>query len=476
MTHRPMHSDELPNLAWHETHTPRHSLGYRVSHTMLSVVSLIVVGVLSFVGTMAAATLSDVNTTVSKQKVHVIAQDGKDDDENTLVDPYANTAIDILLIGQDTREGASNTAIGGDAEDTQNLHNSDTTMIMQIAADRKTINLVSLPRDLMVDTPSCQTSNGEIPAQYTVQFNSIFANAYAQGGDVASAASCTLNAVNSMSGMDIKNFMVIDFGGLVKMVDAIGGVDICVPTDMVDSYTGLDLKRGLVHMDGTTATQYARTRHATGTDGSDTMRTTRQQYLIKKIISTALSKNFFTQASQLYQLAKAALESVQMSTGLADTATLVGLAMSLQSFDTTHLYSQTIPIEPWIQNPNRSQLAEGAEAVWEKLRNHQPLVEQQTSDAGTSDNSANNTTDETETNDGADSDESADSSGTSDTSADDGSTYDANTGVITQADGTLIDKETGGTIDPETGAIRDSTTGQYVGLANRYIEVTYCAA
>ena len=192
-----------------------------------------------------------------------------------------------------------------------------------------------------------------------MQFNSIFANAYATGGDVASAASCTLNAVNYMSGMDIQNFMVVDFGGLVNMINDIGGVDVCIPTDMQDAYTGLNLTRGMQHLDGTTATQYARTRHATGTDGSDTMRTTRQQYLIKQIVKTALSKNYFTQTSQLYQLAKSALKSVQMSAGLADAGTLVGLATSLKNFDMTHLYSQTIPIEPWVQDNNRSQLADG---------------------------------------------------------------------------------------------------------------------
>lgn len=478
MSRRPEHVEHLPNFGWHRSGMPRHSLGYQATHKVFTGVTMAIVAVLAFVGTCAAATYSDINTTISDNKVQSIPQDGKNDTENRLIDPYANTPIDILLIGQDTRDGSDNTAIGGDAADTQNLHNSDTTMIMQIAADRKTINLVSLPRDLMIDAPSCQTTNGEIPAQYTVQLNSIFANAYSVGGDVASAASCALKTVNTLGGLDIKNFMVIDFGGLVKMVNAIGGVDVCVPTDMYDTYTGLNLKRGLVHMDGTTATQYARTRHATGTDGSDTMRTTRQQYLIKRIISTALAKNYFTQTGELYQLAKAGLESVQMSASLADTMTLAGLGMSLKNFDITHLYSQTIPVEPWVEDANRSQFAAGADAVWKKLREHKPLVEEQTADSGSSDSSksdtnTDNTTDNTDTTtDGTDSSANSGNSG----SADDGSKYDAKTGVITKADGTLIDKETGGTIDPETGAIRDATTGQFIGLANRYIEVTYCGA
>ena len=248
------------------------------------------------------------------------------------------------------------------------------------------------------------------------------------------------------------------------MINAIGGVDICIPTRMTDAYTGLDLSPGMQHLDGSLATQYARMRHGTGTDGSDTMRTTRQQYLIRQLIKTALSKNYFTQTSQLYQLAKAALQSVQMSEGLADTMTLVGLATSLKNFNMNNLYSQTIPITPWVQDANRSQLADGADAVWEKLRNGQPLVDQ------TNTSTDSTTTDNSTTTDGSTSTDGTQTNG----ATSDGSTYNDKIGVITQADGTLIDSETGGIIDPETGAIRSSATGQFIGMNNRYIEVTYC--
>ena len=63
---------------------------------------------------------------------------------------------------------------------------------------------------------------------------------------------------------------------------------------------------------------------------------------------------------------------------------------------------------------------------------------------------------------------------TADGTVTDSSTYNEKIGVITQADGTLIDAQTGGIIDPETGAIRSSVTGQFIGMNNRYIEVTYC--
>ena len=100
--------------------------------------------------------------------------------------------------------------------------------------------------------------------------------------------------MNALTGLDIQEVVVVDFQGLSSMIDALGGVDICIPFDTQDTYTGLDLKRGLQHLDGTQATQYARMRHGTGTDGSDVMRTTRQQYLIKALLNEALSKNLFT--------------------------------------------------------------------------------------------------------------------------------------------------------------------------------------
>lgn len=86
------------------------------------------------------------------------------------------------------------------------------------------------------------------------------------------------------------------------MINAVGGVDLCIPQDVDDPYTSLQLTKGLHHLDGHQATQYARTRHGLG-DGSDTSRTTRQQYLIKQLMNEALSKNLFTDTAQLYQLA-----------------------------------------------------------------------------------------------------------------------------------------------------------------------------
>lgn len=464
---------EIPNLNHLDATRPRHSTGYRVSHRVRTAIACAIIAVLCCAGTATAATLLDLDGTIQNRAVDMLAQDG-DSAASQIIDPNAGQSIEFVVLGQDTREGDGNAAIGGSDEDTANLHNADTTMVVQVAADRSWINLVSIPRDSIVDVPSCETSNGTIPAQYDVMFNSIFPNAYSVGGDLASAASCTVSAINSLTGLDIQNFIVVDFQGLSSMIDSLGGVDICIPVDTEDSYTGLSLTRGLHHLDGTTATQYARMRHGTGTDGTDIMRTTRQQYLIKQLLSEAMSKNLFTQTSQLYQLAKSALQSLNISRGLANTTTLAGLAMSLADFDMTHLYAQTVPVQEWALDANRRVWTADAETLWAKMREGKPItVSDDTTDSSTTDDTTGDSSDGTDTSDGTDG---TDGTGdTSDGTDDTTQQVDPNTGLITLEDGTLVDPDTGGIVNPENGSITDPTTGEYIGIADRYLNVTVCA-
>lgn len=472
---------KVPNIAGTQVSNPRHSHAYVISHATRTVVVSVLLAALAFVGTASAAVLVDINRTIENRSFTLLPQaDGGDaSDDSGVDDSLAGQTVNVLILGQDTRDGDNSTAIGGLGDTTGSIHNADTTIVAQIAADRSYINLVSIPRDSMVDVPSCSTANGVIPAQYHVQFNSIFANAYAYGGDLASAAGCTLNAVNALTGLNIQEAIVADFHGLSSMIDALGGVDICIPFDTQDPYTGLELQRGMRHLDGVQATQYARMRHGTGTDGSDIMRTTRQQYLIKALLNEALSKNLLTSSPQLYQLARAALGALNISDGLADAGTLAGLAMSLKDLDPAHVYAQTVPVIPDPENPAaRVVWSYDADTVWEKLRTDQPLTAQTEDDGTTTDTTGiedDATTDATDVDDPYGSADNSQSDGV----VDPASEPDPNTGLVTVVDPntlqeTLIDPATGGTVDPETGSIVDPTTGQYIGMADQYIMFTFC--
>ncbi|MFT8704043.1 LCP family protein [Bifidobacterium aquikefiricola] len=448
---------------------PKHGISFVTHHRVLTAVSLAIIAFFAFSATFAAASFLDIDSTVQSHAVPILSP-SKGTSTPTTLDQYAGKTLNILILGQDTRSDSQNAAIGG--SDGAGDHQSDTAMVMQISADRSYVNLVSIPRDSLVDAPSCKTTTGTIPARYNVMFNSIFAYGYSQGGDVASAANCAMTAVNALTGLDISSFIVADFAGLQDMIDAIGGVSVCIPEDTKDSYTNLSLTRGLQHLNGTQATQYARMRHGTGTDGSDIMRTTRQQYLVKALLATARSKSLFTNASQMYQLAKSALSSLQFSENLATTTGLVGLATSLKNLTTSHIYSQTLPVTSAPSDPNRVIWASTASSVWAKFKESQPLVSSAATESNSSGSSDGSSSDSSSSSDASSSTPSASSStGASSTPS---ATVNANTGLITESDGTLIDPETGGTVDPESGAIRDPNTGQYIGMAAKYINFTVC--
>ena len=194
---------DIPNVGGWKDIAPRHSMAYRMQHRVRNTVIYVLVAALAFVGTAAAATLLDINGAIKDGEVKIIPQKGQK--EPKLIDPNAGKPIELLVMGQDTRDGADNASIGG-GDTSEGSHQADTTMVVQISADRSYINLVSIPRDSLVDAPSCETSKGTISAQYNVMFNSIFANGYTTGDDLASAASCTVNSVNSLTGLNIQNF------------------------------------------------------------------------------------------------------------------------------------------------------------------------------------------------------------------------------------------------------------------------------
>lgn len=473
---------ETPNVGGSHKQRPLHAIDYRINHKVFTLIAAILVALLAFGATVAGAIWLDFNNAVQSSKVDFHPQKKK---QVEMIDPNAGKPITFLLIGQDTRDGANAALSGGTPEDA-GLHQADTTMVVQVAANREYVNIVSIPRDSLVDVPSCETSHGTIPAQYNVMFNSIFSTAYDVGGDLSSAASCTVNAVNSLTGLDIQNFIIVDFQGLNNMIDAIGGVDVCIPMDTKDAYTDMDLKKGMQHLNGRDATNYARMRHGTGTDGSDIMRTTRQQYLVKSIFREAKKKSMLTQTSQLYQLAMSAIKSLNISSSMADTSALAGLAMSMKNLNPEHIYAQTVPVVAAPSDPNRVVWTQDAQTLWKKLLHAQPLYSTK-SDTQHEQDEGVKPQEKQETKPSQDTEPSQDAQSTQDSNAQDGQSseqdaqpkeetnhIDEKTGLIIKEDGTMIDPHTGGTVDPETGAIRDPQTNQYIGIADSYLN-SVCA-
>jgi LCP family protein required for cell wall assembly len=265
----------------------------------------------------------------------------------------------ILLIGSDSRAGAN--AAYGSAVGAR----SDTTILLHISRDRRSAVGVSIPRDAMVDVPACTLPDGRVTDPYLGMFNSAFEN----GG-----TACTIRTVERMTDIRIDHFVVVDFTGFKKMIDAIGGVDVCLSQPVVDKDSQLDLPAGRQTLDGEQALGYVRVRYALG-DGSDTERMSRQQDFLSSLVQKMESSGVLLNPTRLYPLLDAATSALTVDPGLNTLNKLYDLASSLSHMPSGATEFLTAPREPYAYDHNRDQLKQPeANELFQQLRNDEPVT------------------------------------------------------------------------------------------------------
>jgi LCP family protein required for cell wall assembly len=271
-----------------------------------------------------------------------------------------NKPMNLLLIGSDTREGAGN-KMGGD---TPGL--SDTTILLHLSANRKLAYGVSLPRDAMVQRPTCQGKNGKgTVAGGLSQFN----EAYAVGG-----AACTGRTVEQLTGVHIDHFVVIDFNGFKKMVDALGGVEVCVPREVNDTTGHISLPAGTYNVKGQRALDYVRVRHDIGTvENGDIGRMKRQQTFLASMANKAVSAGTLINPVRLYKFLDAATKSLTTDPGLASIGRLRTLASSFNGIGLDKIQFLTVPFQEYAPDPNRLQWAPQAKTLWKRMIADKPV-------------------------------------------------------------------------------------------------------
>ncbi|MFE9439755.1 LCP family protein [Streptomyces sp. NPDC006602] len=271
--------------------------------------------------------------------------------------PLPTEALNILVLGSDSRSGEENQALGGG--DSSGAR-SDTAMVVHLDAGRTKATVVSIPRDTLVTRPSCPLSSGGSTA---VAYNSMFNSAYSVGGPV-----CAVKTVESITDVRMDHYIEIDFAGFAKLVDALGGVTVTTDEDIDDDDSHLKLKAGTHRLDGEQALAFARTRHGIG-DGSDLGRIGLQQKLVKALLEQISSTNLLTDPAKLYRVADAVTGSLTTDTGLDSLTELMRLGESLQGLSADQVTTVTMPVLPAPSNPNRV-VANEPEAgeLWESLR------------------------------------------------------------------------------------------------------------
>jgi LCP family protein required for cell wall assembly len=280
----------------------------------------------------------------------------------------AKKPLNILIMGSDSRKGQK--AVLGS---TPGL--SDTTILLHLSADRKRAYGISVPRDLMVSRPDCKRKDGTgvAPAESVVQWNA----AFALGGEP-----CTIAQFEQMTGIRVNHFVTVDFNGFVDMVDALGGVPVCLPEPVNDTIGKIYLKAGRYDITGEQALGYVRVRHDIGTtELGDIGRMKRQQAFLASMVNKAVSKGTLFNPTRLVPFLNAATRSLSMDDDLANLKQLSGLAQDVQGIGLDKVEFLSMPFESWDPDPNRLQPAPLAKVLWSRLRQDLPLGPRLTSDA-----------------------------------------------------------------------------------------------
>ncbi len=202
-----------------------------------------------------------------------------------------------LIVGSDSRQGLSRAEVDQLHVGTVGADASDSLMLLHMGTGRPV--LISIPRDSYVPIPGY--GDNKINA------------ALAFGGPTL-----LVKTVENVTGLRINHYMGIGFGGLVSVVNTVGGVRICLPSAISDSYSGVNLSAGCHNLNGDQSLAFVRDRHSFAT--SDLQRIQDQRAFLKALLVKATSPGVYLNPFVALPFASTAASSISVdkSTSLYD--------------------------------------------------------------------------------------------------------------------------------------------------------------
>jgi LCP family protein required for cell wall assembly len=305
------------------------------------------------VATIAAAALAMTGgawhwTTSKNHRMNTVS--ALDLGSRDIVDPNAQFGDeDFLVVGMDSRAGANGDMGAGGTEDAGGAR-SDTIMLVNIPANRKRVVAVSFPRDLAITPIQCEAWNpdtGEYGPLYdsdtkkwgprNVYTETKLNSTFSFGGP-----KCLVKEIQKLSGLSINRFIAVDFAGFAKMVDALGGVEVCSTTPLKDYELGTVLAHsGRQLIDSKTALNYVRARNVTTENNGDYGRIKRQQLFLSSLLRSLISKDTFFSLGKLNNVVNMFISNSYVDN--VKTRDLVQLGQSVQGMNAGHVSFVTVP-------------------------------------------------------------------------------------------------------------------------------------
>ncbi len=274
--------------------------------------------------------------------------------------------VNMLLVGSDECEASFSAEFGDRCSDPGNEgERNDTNLLLHISDSPRRVTVITFPRDLMVPIPSCTDASGNPTSEMSKQPINVTLET---GG-----LNCVARTIHEISGLDIQFAAKITWGGVMKITDAIGGVDVCVANGIDDPDTGLNIPAGTHTLQGYWALQFLRTRHGVG-DGSDLGRGSNQQVYMSALARKMVSSEVLGNPGTLLKLAHTIMSNVTPSTTLTSPTLLVQIALAMKDVPLDQINFVNYPVLTDPDNPNKVVPDDdSADQLWAALKANQPI-------------------------------------------------------------------------------------------------------
>lgn len=250
-------------------------------------------------------------------------------------DRAAGSSVNYLLVGSDSRVGLSKAELFklrvGSIK-TAAGQRSDTIIMIHISKARDKATIISIPRDTFASVPQWTDSKGVVHTPSHRKINETFG----LGG-----APLLISTIEGMTNIRIDHYVEVNFAGFAHMVDALGGVTVCLNRAIHDNKSHLDITAGKHKLDGITAVKYVRARYFDGT--GDLGRMHRQQKFIGSMLNAATSSGTLLNPIKLLSFVNAALSTVTTDPNLKRDD-LITLASQLKSLSASSVHMLTVPL------------------------------------------------------------------------------------------------------------------------------------
>ena len=283
-----------------------------------------------------------------------------------------SSAVNYLIVGSDTREGltrAEQKELRVGSVKTAAGKRSDTMLLVHVSKARDKAVIISIPRDSYALIPAHKNSAGkEISAAYS-KINSSFN----WGG-----APLLIQTFEGMSNLKIDHYIEINFVGFARIVDSLGGIEVCTKKDIDDPKSHLVLPAGVHNLNGIEALKYVRTREFDGL--GDIGRMQRQQAFMSSVVKKATSLGVLLNPVTMTSFINSALSAVTTDSGL-NSSELIVLAKQLKSLSASNVRTLTVPLSDlnyYANGVTASVLWDPvlAPQLWDRLREDRAVIDE----------------------------------------------------------------------------------------------------